>query len=202
MTKNAGNPKGFWGGIMIKKMNAGHLGITQWALKNIKIPRSGNILDIGCGGGNCIKLLSSITKCKIYGVDHSPLCVSNALKKNKRSVKAGDVKILNAEVDSLPFKDDSVDCAIAIESVYFWNNPDPAFAEIRRVIKPGGELSIVCEMVKGDDGTGDHKEVAELLKLNYYSKMELETIFKRNGFNSVQSIFDKKKTWLLISGKK
>lgn len=202
LTANARKPAGFWGSMMIKKMNAGHYEMTKWALNKINLPENGAIADIGCGGGRCIKLISEISESKIFGIDYSALCVKKASRKNKKEIKNGRIKIYEASVESLPFDKDSIDCALAVESVYFWNNPDKAFTEIKRVLKPGGSLNIICEMVKNDNGTGAHTEVAELLKLNYYSKAELEEIFIKNGFKNITSFFDEDKTWLLISGVK
>lgn len=202
MTKNARKPSGFWGRIMIKKMNAGHFEMTKWALGKIDLPSNGVVADIGCGGGNCVKLLSAITNGKIYGIDYSPLCVEKAAKKNRKAVKSGRVQITEASVEKLPFKSESIDCAVSVESVYFWSDPYKAFGEILRILKKGGELNIICEMVKNDDGTGAHTEVAELLKLNYYSTAELEDIFKQSGFKDIRTELDREHTWLLISGRK
>lgn len=199
MTANARKPVGFWGTMMIKKMNAGHYEMTKWALNKMNLPENGAIADIGCGGGRCIKLISEINSSKIYGIDYSSLCVKKTRRKNKKEIKKGRIKIYEASVESLPLDNDSIDCALAVESVYFWNNPDKAFTEIKRVLKPGGCLNIICEMVKNDNGTGAHTEVAELLKLNYYSKAELQEIFLRNGFKNITSFFDEDKTWLLTS---
>ncbi|MGN1112661.1 MAG: class I SAM-dependent methyltransferase, partial [Acutalibacteraceae bacterium] len=173
MTANARKPGGFWGSLMIKKMNAGHFEMTKWALSKLTLPENGVVADLGCGGGRCIKLLSQMCNARICGIDYSPLCVKKASRKNRRAIKNGRVAIFEASVDALPFENNSIDCAVAVESIYFWNNPDKAFSEIKRVLKPNGSLNIICEMVKNDDGSGAHTEVAELLKLNYYSKSEI-----------------------------
>lgn len=200
LTANARKPNGFWGKLMIKKMNAGHYKMTAWALKKIKFPDKGIIVDIGCGGGNCVNILSSITNANIVGVDYSALCVKNAIKKNKKAIKDGRVEILQADVVHLPIKSNTIDCAVSVESVYFWNDPDKAFREIKRTLKPGGSLNIICEMIKNEDGTGSHSQIAEFLKLNYYSISELKNIFIRCGFDNVQSYLEKDNGWLLISG--
>lgn len=72
----------------------------------------------------------------------------NAIKKNKKAIKDGRVEILQADVVHLPFKSNTIDCAVSVESVYFWNDPDKAFREIKRTLKPGGSLNIICEMIK------------------------------------------------------
>lgn len=200
LTSNARKPGGLWGRLMIRKMNAGHFNMTVWALKKIKLPEHGVIADIGCGGGSCIKLLSSMSKAKIIGIDYSELCVKKSIKKNKRAVKNGQAEVIKADVIRLPFKNASIDCAVSVESVYFWKEPDKSFSEIKRTLKPGASFNIICEMVKNEDGTGAHTEIAEFLKLNYYSITELETLLRRNGFKSIDIQFEKSKGWLLISG--
>lgn len=202
MTSNARKPGGFWGSLMIKKMNAGHFQMTKWALLKLDLPENGAVADLGCGGGRCIRLMSQMCSSKIYGIDYSPLCVKKSSRKNRKAIKNGRVEISEASVEALPFENNSIDCAVAVETIYFWNDPDKAFSEIKRVLKPNGSLNIVCEMVKNDDGSGAHTEVAELLKLNYYSKTEIENIFCRNGFVDITSHFDKENTWLMVSGKK
>ena len=202
LTANARKPQGFWGKLMIKKMNATHYDMTRWALEQIKLPEGGAVVDLGCGGGRCVKLLDSMCGAKIYGVDYSPLCVKKAGRKNRRSIKSGKVEILKSSVEKLPFGDCSIDCAVSVESVYFWDKPDKAFSEILRVLKAGGSLNIVCEMVKNSDGTGEHTDVAEFLKLKYYSIDELELLFKRNGFKNISSVFDEENIRLIVSGVK
>ncbi len=200
LTANARKPSGIWGRLMIKKMNATHYDMTVWSLNNINLPKDGAIADIGCGGGRCVRILNKMSEAEIFGVDYSPLCVSEALKKNKGSVKNGKVKILQASVYKLPFDDCSIDCAVSVEAVYFWDEPDKAFCEIKRALKPGGSLNIVCEMVKNDDGTGSHDEVADFLKLKYYSITELKELFERNGYKSINTLYDEINTRMLVSG--
>lgn len=202
MTSNAGKPKGFWGSMMINKMNKCHFELTKWAIGNIDFQKQDVVADIGCGGGNCIKLIHDLGIQKIYGIDYSSLSVKKATKKNKKAIKTGQIQIFEANVESLPFADSSIDTVIAVESVYFWPDIDKALQEIKRTLKPHGSLNIVCEMVKNDDGTGKHTDVAELLKLNYYSKKELEGIFKRCRFSDIKVLFDNERTWLLITGRK
>ena len=50
-TDNFGNPKGLLGRMMLVSMDREHLPMAQWALKQIRIPDSGKVADLGCGGG-------------------------------------------------------------------------------------------------------------------------------------------------------
>ena len=51
LIENAGKPRGFWGNLMINSMNKGHIEVTDWGLKHIKINKTDTVLDVGCGGG-------------------------------------------------------------------------------------------------------------------------------------------------------
>ena len=55
---NFGNPKGKFGKFIIKVMNTGHKRLHKWGITLMDIKEHCCILDIGCGGASCIKMLS------------------------------------------------------------------------------------------------------------------------------------------------
>ncbi|MGN0551564.1 MAG: class I SAM-dependent methyltransferase [Acutalibacteraceae bacterium] len=203
LTINARKPKGIWGRLMIKKMNLTHKEMTLWAFDKLNISTCTKIADIGCGGGNAVKILSKANESsKIYGIDYSDLSVERAIKKNKTAVKQGRVKIIKGSVSSLPFNDSSLDLAVAVETIYFWPNPQSDFAEVNRVIKQGGKFAVICEMVKNEDGTGAHSEVAELLQLHYFKRSEVVSLMQGAGFVNVNAFDNEENGWLLVTGEK
>ena len=83
-TDNFGNPKGLLGRLMLVSMDKEHLPMAQWALKQIKIPDTGKVADIGCGGGYNIKrMLEMSTKAKFLGLD----IADESVKRLKKSIK-------------------------------------------------------------------------------------------------------------------
>jgi cyclopropane fatty-acyl-phospholipid synthase-like methyltransferase len=53
-------------------MNISHAGVTQWGLTHVDIKPHFTILEVGCGGGQTIKTLSSrVPDGKVYGIDYS-----------------------------------------------------------------------------------------------------------------------------------
>lgn len=201
LTENAREPRGIWGTLMIKKMNKGHARMTRWAFDSLNIKEDDTILDIGCGGGNAVSILEKLAaKGKVYGIDYSALSVEKASARNKRAIMQGRVKILNASVSSLPFQDKSVELATAVETIYFWPDLKNDFKEVYRVLKDGGRFCVVCEMVKNSDGTGNHAEVAEFLKLHYLSQDEIERLFISAGFKNITIRRDNQNGWLSATG--
>jgi malonyl-CoA O-methyltransferase len=89
------------------------------------------ILDLGCGTGNCLALLrKKYPKANIIGIDQAftRLCVAQT-KQNKDLVCCNLLK--------LPFSDRQFDLIYSNLSLY-WVNPQAAFSEVQRVLKPDG----------------------------------------------------------------
>jgi ubiquinone/menaquinone biosynthesis C-methylase UbiE len=76
LIEQAKNPDGIVGSFMLRIMNTAHTEMNNWALGSTKIGEDSNVLDVGCGGGKTIQLLSHINKSgRIYGIDYSEQAV-------------------------------------------------------------------------------------------------------------------------------
>ena len=107
-------------------------------------------LDIGCGTG---RLLASLHRAwpgmRLTGIDLSAPYLEEARRLIGRTAR---VKLEEAAAESLPFDDASLD--LIVSSFLLHELPatirDRAFAEISRVMKPGGLVVIVDSLQKGD----------------------------------------------------
>lgn len=200
LTANAKQPKGFWGTLMIHKMNRGHAAMTNWALAQWKIEPSDIVLDIGCGGGKTVSRLHLLaTQGKVYGADYSELSVQKALKCNKAEVKKGQVEIVCADVGKLPFEDSMFDKITAVETIYFWPDLSAAFQEIRRVLKPNAKWMIVCDMWQSEDGQAQkYQDVCEFLQMRLPKISELEQLLQAAGFEHIKSCVHPEQKWLCV----
>ncbi len=95
------------------------------------------MLDVGCGTGKFARLLAERGLARVWGVDPSAEMLAEARKRVPSSV---GLKLGQAE--RLPFKAASFDAAVLWTVVHLIERR-LAFAELARVLAPGGRLAIV-----------------------------------------------------------
>ena len=100
------------------------------------------IRDVGCGPGTITCDLAAIaTSGKVIGLDTSS-SVTDTARETASSRQLTNVSFQVGNVHSLPFEDDSFDVVHAHMTFVHLPNPEHAFAEVRRVCKPGGVVAI------------------------------------------------------------
>ncbi|MBT3362275.1 MAG: glycosyltransferase [Chloroflexi bacterium] len=103
-----------------------------WQRKRFKIitklaKDAGAILDIGCGSSKILGALDNV-----IGLD--------ILMRKLRYGRKHGKPLFNASVFNLPFKDNTFDCVICSEVIEHVPADKSTFAEMTRVLKPGGRL--------------------------------------------------------------
>ena len=105
------------------------------------LPRIGGtpaIADLGCGAGLLLQELAlRLPDATLRGVD-----VSKAMLANARELEYGAAKpsftLHDLNVAPYPVEDASLDLCISANGVCFLDNPLVLFAEVRRMLRPGG----------------------------------------------------------------
>ena len=198
--ENTRKPQGFGGKLMVKMMNSGHSKLAQWGFTKICAKPDAKVLDIGCGGGaNIAKWLDKCVNGHVTGLDYSEVSVAESGKLNAAAIKQGKCNIVQGNVSSMPFADESFDCVSSFETVYFWPNLPQCFREVYRVLKPGGTF-LICNESSGDTDK-DEKWTEIIGGMTIYSGDELKTFLENAGFCNVQ-IHKNKMGWLCVTGQK
>ena len=184
-----GKPEGKEGEALMDQMDKHHTPVSLWAIEHMNIGEDDVILDIGCGSGLNIKRLHQKSpKAKTYGVDYSSTSVKKSKKLNNHLVQNGEIEVMEANVQNMPFEDDTFDVVTAFETVYFWPTIVESFKEVKRVLKPNGKFCAVLdangiyapeiEKVAREEGCNFYtdEELIELLKQAEYSRI---TVYNR-----------------------
>jgi ubiquinone/menaquinone biosynthesis C-methylase UbiE len=104
------------------------------------------ILDVACGTGNAA-LLAARAGAHTIGIDASARLLDVAARRAR--MEAVDCVWRVADVEDLPYEDDSFDGVISVFGVIFANDADKGAAELKRVVKPGGTIVITAWLPTG-----------------------------------------------------
>lgn len=113
------------------------------------IPRCGTVVDLGCGTGDLLPLLSRKAK-KVIGVDNSPGMLEEARKRHR--LDASRVSLRVGDLHHLPLRDAEVDCAVMTMVLHHVSEPEKVFGEIAKVLKPG-KTFVLIDLSKHRDET-------------------------------------------------
>jgi SAM-dependent methyltransferase len=98
-----------------------------------------NVLDIGFGGGRSFRtLLRVCSEGRLAGIDPSDKMVGRARTLWAREIDTKRMQIECGSVASLPWGDGEYDRALTVNTVYFWNDVEDGFREVRRVLRRRG----------------------------------------------------------------
>lgn len=96
------------------------------------------VLEVACGTGQGLGLLRSRAR-PLHACDLSLANLATA-----RSTYRGEISLVQANAQKLPFAPGSLDVLLLLETLYFLPSADAFLTEARRVLKPGGQLLISC----------------------------------------------------------
>ena len=126
--------------------------------------------------------------------------MQKAKETNKALIAAGRCTVLQGNVAVLPFTDESFDLATAFETVYFWPGLEKCFAEVCRVLKPGGTF-MICNESDGTDETAlKFEKIIDGMKC--YTAEQLTSALKAAGFSEIKTDHHPSKPWITMLAKK
>ena len=194
-------PEGFLGKMMLGTMNSGHAKLADWGFAHLPAIAPERVVDLGCGGGrNAGELLKKYPKAHVAAVDYSALSVEKAKEYNKAMVAAGRCEVLQGDVSELQLPAASFDLATAFETIYFWPGLERCFAQVAKVLKPGGYF-MICNESDGTDPTSlKFEKIIDGMK--NYTVEEIGAALKAAGFSEVTSDHHPSKPWITVLARK
>ena len=140
-----GNPRGAVGNVVgfIMSHRTSNRERIQWAVSLLDVRTGDHVLETGFGPGIAIQILSNLAPYGVvYGIDHSPLMVKQASRRNRSSVGTGHVKLMAASVSQLPSFGHKLDKVLDINSFQFWPDPLSVLQRVKESLRPGGVIAI------------------------------------------------------------
>jgi MPBQ/MSBQ methyltransferase len=133
------------------QLHAGGADATRHVLDRLEVRPGMRLLDVGCGIGGASRM-AAMAGAEVTGIDLTPEFVETATTLTQHVGLQDRATFLTTPGESLPFDDGSFDAAVMVH--VGMNIPDkPAvFAEVHRVLRPGGRFAVYEQMRAG---TGD-----------------------------------------------
>jgi ubiquinone/menaquinone biosynthesis C-methylase UbiE len=154
-------------------------------LNTIKIlsPAEGDkVLEIGMGNGYFVEEILRIHPSITYtGCDHSEVMVKEAKKNNEEWIAKGQANFILADVSSIPVGAKSFNKVFSINTLYFWQDTRKVFKEIKRVLMPGGKLTLAIRPKHQMDNYPFTK-----YGFTTFGKQDLIEMLRENGFSAIQ----------------
>jgi SAM-dependent methyltransferase len=141
VARQLSRPQGWFGrSVMTRVLNRGNRDLIAATLDGVALPPGARLLDVGFGGGALLELAHRRGALRLAGVDPSEAAVA-WLRGRATAFAGAELRVDQGVVEALPFPDASFDVVATTNTVYFWPDLDRAFAELRRVLAPGGTLT-------------------------------------------------------------
>jgi SAM-dependent methyltransferase len=107
-------------------------------LRWLAVPANMRWLDVGCGTGIFTRMiLDTCSPAVVIGIDCAPAQIEHA----RRCVDGHPIEFRVADAQRLPFADASFDVVASALAINFVPDRSRALAEMRRVVRPGGEVA-------------------------------------------------------------
>ena len=125
---------------------------NHWLLGRVE--RGETVLDLGCGAGTDLLIAAQMAgrEGRAIGVDMTASMLERA-REAALAMGLDNVELHEALIESVPVPDASVDAVISNGVIDLVPDKGAVFAEIDRVLRPGGRLQLADVVI--------HKEVSE-----------------------------------------
>lgn len=174
-------PEGTFGRLTGAVMGLINLLPNKRAIELLDIAEHDDVLEIGFGPGLALRKMSQLARSgRITGVDRSPTMFRQAQTRNRAAIQRGRLKLIQGTFECLSLESASVDKVLAVNVIYFCSPDGTALAEARRVLRPGGAMSIYatdCSSMRWLQFIGPETQQT-------FDRKGLEDFLQRSAFGS------------------
>lgn len=134
----------------LDQLHAGGAAATEHVLDVLALEPDMRLLDVGCGVGGPARTAAARHGCHVTGIDLSPDFVELARFLTGRLRMTAAVTFDVGSATDLPYPDGSFTRAMMNHAGMNIARKDQVFAEVRRVLEPGGLFAVYEQMPTGD----------------------------------------------------
>jgi len=139
-------------------------GWRKKAIKKLAVSKPKTILDVATGTADFAIEASRIPESQITGIDLSEGMLTAGRVKIDGLGLTQRIRLMNGDSESLPFEDNLFDAVIVAFGVRNFENLENGLREIKRVLRPGGNL-IILELSEPDN------KVVQILYQLYFHRI-------------------------------
>jgi SAM-dependent methyltransferase len=129
---------------MLTAYHRAHAAEMRAMVEDLPVQAGDCVLDIPCGDGAYTLLLAEKvgSSGSVVGIDLSASYVELARARADQPAEATHIRFQVGDIASLPFDENTFDLIWCAQSMYSLPDPLDALREMRRVVRPGGTVSV------------------------------------------------------------
>jgi cyclopropane fatty-acyl-phospholipid synthase-like methyltransferase len=132
--------------------------MTRYLIEKAGLDAGDRVLDIACGFGGTLRTLAQMG-CTAKGIDISQNCVDRARKAAAEAGLGDRIEVDISDFHDIDCAPDSWDAVICQEAIIHSANRPTVFAEVFRVLRPGGTFAF-SDILTGDNADSAMVEAA------------------------------------------
>lgn len=187
IARQFGRPRGPLGRLIGYGMARANGEFSRWAVQHAKTSQeggAGRIAELGPGPGIGLQaLLTQFPDAHIWGIDLSPVMLSQAKKHNLAQVEAGRLILAQGSTSALS-QLAPADIVMANHVLYFWHDPKTTLEQIRGFLRPGG-LLVLGYQLRQNMPRMAQKHFPDEGHLLYDSEDDIARLARAAGFSTI-----------------
>lgn len=122
----------------------GDYATNRLAIEALALGQDMVIVDVGCGTGSALRhAATTVTRGALIGVDPVPRMVEIARRETAGHAAASRIEFCEGSAEAIPVDDVLADVVLAFDSFDHWQDKARGLDEVRRILRPNGQLVVV-----------------------------------------------------------